>query len=56
MNRKKKLENLKAHKLALAEKYDRLAKVAGSIPKRVMCRCKAARYRYQLKMLEVSPA
>ena len=56
MNKKKKIENLKAHKLQLAEKYDRMAKVANSEPKRISFRRRAARFRYQLKMLEVSPS
>ena len=56
MNKKKKLETLKAHKLQLAEKYDRLAKCANSDPKRESFRRRAARFRYQLKMLETRPA
>ena len=56
MNKKSKIENLKAHKLQLAENHDRLAKVANSDPKRESFRRRAARFRYQLKMLEVRPS
>ncbi len=53
MSAKKKIENQKTRKLQLAEKYERLSKVANSQPKRVTFRNKAANYRHQLKMLEV---
>jgi hypothetical protein len=53
MSAKKEIENQKKRKLQLAEKYERLSKVANSQPKRQTFRNKAADYRHQLKMLEV---
>lgn len=50
---KKKLENLCATKIKLAEKYDRLSKLANSDPKRNKFRRQAAYFRYQAKMLEI---
>ena len=50
---KKKLQNLVATKTKLAEKYERLAKLASSVPKRTKFRRTAAYFRYEAKMLEI---
>ncbi len=49
----KKLQNLAATKTKLAEKYDRLSKLANSVPKREKFRRQAAYFRYQAKMIEI---
>ena len=50
---KKKLTNLVATKTKLAEKYERLAKIACSVPKRTKLRRTASYFRYQAKMLGI---
>lgn len=50
---KTKLTNLLATKTKLAEKYERLAKLASSMPKRTKFRRTAAYFRYQVKMLGI---
>ena len=52
----KKLVNLAATKTKLADKYDRLAKLANSDPKRNKFRRTAAYFRYQARMLEIKAA
>ena len=47
MNRKQRAERLAQTKLALAKKYENLAKTAGSVPKRKQFLHKAERYRRQ---------
>lgn len=54
--KKKKLENLIVIKTKLAEKYERLAKVASSVPKKVKFQRTAAYFRYQIKMLGIKVA
>lgn len=49
----KKLENLAATKIRLAEKYERLSKLAGSQPKRTKFRRAAASFRHRARMLEI---
>ena len=49
----KKLTSLAATKIQLAEKYERLAKVANSDPKRTKFRRQAAEFRHQARMLEI---
>lgn len=49
----KKLTRLAETKTKLAEKYEHLAKLAGSQPKRTKFRRTAADFRYQAKMLEI---
>lgn len=51
-----KLTNLVATKTQLAEKYDHLAKIASSDPKRTKFRRQAADFRHQAKMLEIKAA
>ena len=50
---KQKLTNLAATKLKLAEKYERLSKLASSVPKRTKFQRQAANFRHQAKMLEI---
>ena len=51
--KQKKLENLASTKIQLAEKYERLAKLANSDPKRSKFRRQAAYFRYAAKMLGI---
>ena len=48
-----KLINLVETKMQLADKYDRLSKLACSDPKRTKFRRKAAEFRHQAKMLRI---
>ena len=50
---KKKLTRLIETKTKLAEKYEHLAKIANSMPKRTKFRRTAADFRHQAKMLEI---
>ena len=49
----KKLTRLVETKTKLAEKYERLAKLANSDPKRTKFRRTASYFRHQAKMLEI---
>ena len=50
---KKKLTRLADIKIKLAEKYEHLANLAGSQPKRTKFRRTAAYFRHQAKMLTI---
>ena len=50
---KKKLTRLAETKIKLAEKYEHLAKLAGSVPKRTKFRRTAAYFRHQARMLNI---
>ena len=56
MQKKKKLENLSAIKIKLAEKYEHLSKLASSVPKRTKFRRTANYFRHQAKMLDIKAA
>ena len=50
---KQKLERLVATKTKLAEKYERLTKLASSAPKKSKFQRQASYFRYQAKMLQI---